>query len=102
MPVVVLGELWAGFLAGGRTEWNQEALKRFLSNPAVEAVVIDHDIARLYGEIFFALKHAGTPIPVNHIWVAACAARYGATILTFDSHFHSIRRVGAIVLSVSS
>ena len=98
LPAVVIGELWTGFLQGELREQNGAELAVFLSNPAVNELRIDRNIAQLYAEIVVALRGRGTPVPTNDIWVAACAARSGATVLTFDEHFSAIERVGSLVL----
>jgi tRNA(fMet)-specific endonuclease VapC len=98
VPSIVLGELWVGFLSGQHRDRNEAELDRFLANPVVEELAIDHDVARLYAEILLALKRAGTPLPGNDIWVAACAARHGATVLTYDRHFSTMTRVGSLIL----
>ena len=56
--------------------------------------------ARVYAEIVTALRRAGTPLPTNDIWIAAIAARNGATVLTYDPHFRSIERIGSVILAV--
>lgn len=99
IPPVVLGELWAGFLRGHRQRENEVKLREFLANPAVEELVIDAHVARIYAEILVALREAGTLLPVNDIWIAACAAAAGASVLTYDDHFRHIHRIGSIVLS---
>ena len=99
MPSVTLGELWAGFLLGRRVELNAAQLREFLAHPVVEIVKVDDDVARIYGEIVVDLRTRGEPLPTNDIWIAATAARAGATVLTFDAHFRAIARVGAVVLS---
>ena len=99
MPSVTLGELWAGFLLGHRVESNATQLREFLAHPVVEIVKVDDDVARIYGEIVVDLRTRGEPLPTNDIWIAAIAARAGATVLTFDAHFRAIARVGAVVLS---
>jgi predicted nucleic acid-binding protein len=95
---IVLGELWIGFLLGSRLEENEAELREFLENPVVERLTIDHEVARIYSEIVVDLRKAATPIPTNDIWIAAAAARAGATVLTYDPHFNNISRVGALVL----
>jgi tRNA(fMet)-specific endonuclease VapC len=45
------------------------------------------------------LRTAGTPVPTNDIWIAALAVREGATVVTYDSHFDHIRRIGSRILS---
>lgn len=98
MPSVVLGELFRGFLTGRYRARNEDALAEFLSDPVVEEVPIDREVARIYAEIVISLKHAGTPLPTNDAWVAAATARVGAPLLTFDEHFQAISRIGTILL----
>ena len=99
MPSVTLGELWAGFLLGRRVESNAAQLREFLAQSVVKIVKVDDDVARIYGEIVVDLRTRGEPLPTNDIWIAATAARAGATVLTFDARFGAIARVGAVVLS---
>lgn len=101
VPAVVLGELWLGFLLGGRLERNAAELAGFLDHPVVHEIAVDHDVARVYAEIVVALRKAGTPIPTNDVWIAAAAAHTGTTVLTYDAHFHAIQRVGSIVLETT-
>jgi tRNA(fMet)-specific endonuclease VapC len=99
IPSIVLGELWMGFLVGGRRERNVAELREFLGNPVVHELVVDAEVARVYAEIAVALRRRGTPIPTNDIWIAAAAANVGATVLTHDAHFDEIQRVGSMILS---
>lgn len=99
VPSIVVGELWAGFLLGRRTEMNVAELSEFLSAPVTEVVDVDEDVARIYGEIVVELRTKGTPLPTNDIWIAAAAARSGATVLTYDAHFLEIGRIGTQVLT---
>ena len=98
VPAIVLGELWAGFLLGTRTERNVAELQTFLRHPVVEPISVDDEVARIYGEIVVDLRGSGTPIPTNDVWVAACAARTGAAVLTFDAHFRNIARIDSMVI----
>ena len=101
MPSVVLGELWTGFLLGRDAARNEGELAEFLAHPFVEVLPVDEDVAHIYGEIVVALRKAGTPLPTNDIWVAALAARAGATVVTFDTHFESIGRVGSLIFGAA-
>ncbi len=98
VPSVTVGELETGFRLGRRYDANRDLLQRFLANPVVDLINVDADVAQIYGEIVVALRKAGRPLPTNDIWIAACAASVGATVLTFDAHFAAIDRVGALVL----
>ena len=99
VPSIVLGELWTGFLQGRQPKSNEAELCEFLANPVVEILKVDQDVARVYGEIVTDLRRAGTPLPTNDIWIAAIAARAGAPVLTYDSHFRTISRIGSLILS---
>ena len=100
VPVTVLGELEAGFRLGGRVKENRTALAEFLDEPFVDVLPTTPEIARRYGELFAALRAAGTPIPINDVWIAAAALDSGGHLLTFDRHFERVPALGATVLSV--
>lgn len=100
VPTVALGELRTGFLLGGRRRRNDDELDAFLANPVVQVLTVDAETSRHYAEIVVELRKAGTPVPTNDIWIAATAARHGASVLTCDEHFQRIHRVGSIVVGV--
>jgi predicted nucleic acid-binding protein len=98
VPTIVLGELRTGFALGRRGADNEARLRRFLAEPVVEVLDVDEDAAIVYAEIMVDLRRAGTPVPTNDAWIAALAAREGATVLTYDEHFAHVRRVSSHVL----
>lgn len=98
VPAIALGELRTGFLLGGRRRRNELELDAFLGNPVVQVLAVDSETSRHYAEIVAELRKAATPIPTNDIWIAATAARNGATVLTCDSHFEHVRRVGSLIV----
>lgn len=98
VPTITVGELETGFRLGRRYDSNRDVLELFLGNSVVELIVVDNQVAQIYAEIVVALRQSGRPLPTNDIWIAACAASAGATVLTFDSHFAEIDRIGALVL----
>lgn len=100
VPAVVLGELHAGFRAGNSASRNEAELNQFLRQRVVSVIPVDEEIASLYAELVVDLRKAGTPLPSNDIWIGACAVREGASVITFDAHFASMRRVAARVLDV--
>ena len=94
LPSIVLGELEAGFLLGRRTAENRTALAEFLDEPFVSVIAVDQQVAQAYGQLFFDLRRAGTPIPANSIWIAAATIAVGAQLLTFDRDFDKLERLG--------
>ncbi len=99
VPATVIGELRYGFQVGGRRAYNEAKLSDFLASPAVEVLEVNEDVAACYADIVAALRRAGTPVPANDAWIAACAAHTGSTVLTADAHFERIRRIGVLTVS---
>ena len=83
---------------GSQADRNAQALALFLDHPAVEALDVEGNVARIYGEIFAELRTKGTPLPTNDVWIAATAINAGATVLIFDAHFREIARVAVLAL----
>jgi tRNA(fMet)-specific endonuclease VapC len=98
VPVIVIGELCAGFAKGSRLQKNLEELDEFLALPIVETLPVDRQTAEMFGEMVDALRRKRRPVPSNDVWIAATCARAAATLLTWDAHFRSIPRVGTMVL----
>jgi tRNA(fMet)-specific endonuclease VapC len=90
LPTIVVGELEAGFLLGSRYRENSQALEEFLSEPFVDIVTVSKQVARQYGRLFSGLRRAGTPLPVNDIWIAACTFSADAHLLTLDADFSRV------------
>ena len=99
VPVTVLGELEAAFQWGSRARENRRALEDFLEEPFVDLLPVTAAVARQYGRVFAGLRRAGTPIPVNDIWIAASAIDCGGTLLTFDRDFDRIAGLDHVTLS---
>jgi tRNA(fMet)-specific endonuclease VapC len=102
LPSIALGEIWVGFLGGSRLKQNEADLEDFLASPLVEELKIDHETGRIYAEMVVSLQRAGTPVPLNDIWIAAAAVQAGVPVITYDGHFQYIRQVRSIILSPSS
>ena len=90
LSVFVLGELYAGFRAGGREKQNRLILDRFLSKPGVAVLEATRETAEYFGMIKAALKKAGRPIPLNDVWIAAQALETASVLVTYDIHFAAI------------
>jgi tRNA(fMet)-specific endonuclease VapC len=90
MSAVVLGELYAGFKGGSRTMENYSQLSTFLEKPTVRPLDVSQETAEIFGEMKFQLKQAGTPIPINDIWIGAHALETGSILVSDDKHFLKI------------
>jgi tRNA(fMet)-specific endonuclease VapC len=99
LPVLVLGELEAGFRLGRRPDENRRTLTEFLEEPFVRVIPVTPAVARRYGQLFSELRRAGTPISINDVWIAACALEVGAHLLTFDTDFDRIPHLDRTVLT---
>ncbi len=96
--VTVLGELLAGFRAGGKEEVNRKELNLFLESARVQVLSMDDDTAEYYAKVFCDLKKKGRPIPTNDMWVAASAMQHGLWLATKDEHFHDVE--GLLLLAL--
>jgi predicted nucleic acid-binding protein len=99
LPIVVLGELWFGFMNGSRLRENSEILERFLATPRVRILGLSEQTARLFGEIATLLRQSGVAIQQNDIWIAALCKEHGFALATRDQGFDHV--LGLDVVEVS-
>lgn len=90
VPVVVLGELKAGFKMGSRETANIGELNEFLSSSRVRIADITAATTDFYAELFSQLRKKGAPIPTNDLWIASLALEHGCFLATMDDHFRKI------------
>lgn len=90
---IVLGELLAGFVRGTKQDENRSDLQAFLSSARVQAADVNAETAERYAVIVENLAKAGTPIPTNDIWIAACAMQHGLRLVTTDAHYKRVPHV---------
>jgi len=93
IPFVTLAEIKAGFLAGRRTAENEGLLAAFLRLPGVAVLFADHETTEVYARLFQQLRHAGTPIPTNDLWIASLAVQHQLMLLSRDKHFAKLPQV---------
>jgi tRNA(fMet)-specific endonuclease VapC len=98
LPAIVIGELFYGFTKGGRSKYNEEKFRHFVTTLEVVTIHIDEDVARKYAIIFSDLTDKGTRIPINDVWIAACCMNVGGTLLTRDRHFEGVSQIDKIIL----
>ena len=94
VPSVVLGEYYFGIRQSRHRRRYEEWLARYL--PQTEIATITSATANTYADIRLELKHLGTPIPPNDVWVAALARQHDLAILTNDSHFDLVDQIKRI------
>ena len=90
MSIFVLGELYAGFAGGTKERENKDTLYRFLRKPSVKILNATSETAEIFGMVKQELKKAGTPLPINDVWIAAHALETGSILVTYDEHFKKI------------
>lgn len=90
LSIFVLGELYAGFKGGNREIENHKILRTFIHKPPVNILEANNETAEIFGKVKNGLKTAGTPLPINDVWIAAHAMETGSVIVTYDLHFSKV------------
>ena len=93
MPLVVLGELRAGFAAGNRESTNAANLQRFLGSPRVSVLAPDDLTTHHYAQLYLQLRDKGAAIPTNDLWIASLAVQHSLVLCTSDRHFRHLPQV---------
>jgi predicted nucleic acid-binding protein len=88
IPVIVLGEyrygIWQSRERKHYEQWLEESL------PNYRILDIDEETAVHYASVRAEMKKAGTPIPMNDLWIAALCRQYALPLLSRDKHFDSV------------
>ncbi len=90
IPLVVLGEIKAGFLGGTQQRRNEILLNRLLAKTTVGVLLPSRETAEHYARVFLQLKRAGTPVPDNDLWIASLVLEHNLLLVTRDEHFDRI------------
>jgi predicted nucleic acid-binding protein len=90
IPLIVLGEIKAGFFGGEHTRRNEGLLQKLLAKSTVGILVPNRETAEFYARLFVQLRRAGTPIPDNDLWIAALALQHDLVLVTRDQHFQHV------------
>lgn len=93
IPLIVLGEIQAGFHGGTQRQRNEALLQRFLAKETVSVLMPSRQTAEQYAKLFVQLKRVGTPVPDNDLWIAALALEHDLTLITRDRHFERIAQL---------
>lgn len=102
LPVTVLGELEAAFELGRRGRENRRMLAELLDEEFVSVWPATASVARHYGQLFAQLKRAGTPVPVNDVWIAAVTIDCSGELLTFDTDYGRIPGLNVVILDLGT
>jgi len=90
LPFIVLAELRAGFSLGSKGAHNEAVLRRFLFKPGVGILYPDEQTTHHYASVYRQLRHQGTPIPTNDMWIAALVLQHSLTLCARDAHFEAL------------
>jgi tRNA(fMet)-specific endonuclease VapC len=93
LPLIVLGELRAGFAAGNQESANAANLQRFLNSPRVSLLLPDEQTTHHYAQLHLQLRKKGAAIPTNDLWIAALVVQHNLVLCTSDPHFQHLPQV---------
>ena len=93
LPLIVLGELRAGFVAGSQQSPNAANLQRFLSSRRVSVLAPDEQTTHHYAQLHRQLHDEGLAIPTNDLWIAALVIQHDLVLCTSDAHFGRLPQV---------
>lgn len=93
MPVPVIAELRFGFAKGTRGRANEAQLAKLLDAARVRVLDCDEQTAHFYAGLKLELSRAGTPIPINDLWIAALVIQHGLVLHTLDRDFDRLPQV---------
>lgn len=96
VPLIVLGELRAGFAFGSMLEKNEAILNRFLNEKSVFVLCPDDQTTHYYADIYAYLRKKGQPIPTNDMWIAALVWQHNLVLFARDSDFNAIPQLARI------
>ena len=88
ISMIALGELYYGAYNSQRLAENMSDINRLIRN--IEILPINIATTQYYGQIRAQLKQIGRPIPVNDIWIEACAMQFDLELVTRDGHFKHV------------
>lgn len=93
LPLMVLGELRAGFAAGNQESTNSANLRRFLNSPRTSVLLPDEQTTHHYAQLYLQLRKKGGAIPTNDLWIAALVVQHNLILCTSDPHFQHLPQI---------
>ena len=95
---IAIAEIKVGFDDTRRGRREREALENFKRLPNVVEITLTSATTDLYAKVFQSLRAAGSPIPINDIWLAAQALEHGAVLVSRDLHFKAVANLQTMIL----
>ena len=83
LAFITVGEMYFGAENKNWGEVKRQKLETTLRNFVV--IPYDHEIARCYGRLMAERKRKRRPIAPNDAWIAACATRHAAPLVTHNA-----------------
>jgi tRNA(fMet)-specific endonuclease VapC len=96
VPVIVVAELRVGFRNGRRAKANEAVLSLFLQSDRVTVLLPDEQTTHVYADVFTELRRAGTPIPMNDLWIAALVIQHSLVLFSRDRHFDVLPQIARV------
>lgn len=93
LPLIVVGELRAGFAAGTRHNPNAANLQRFLNRPRVGILIPDEQTTHHYAALYVFLRSKGVTLPTNDLWIAALVVQHDLVLCSSDAHFDHLPQI---------
>ena len=93
VPPAALGELFAGALRSIRRPRELQSIRTFLDSDRVAIPPCTQETSERWATIKDGLRRAGHHVPINDVWIAACAMELGLPVITADRHFLDIPQV---------
>jgi len=94
LPVIAIGEYRFGVISSRRQRDYEAWLAKLLR--LCRVLNVTEETAEWYARIRSELKHAGTPIPSNDLWIASLGRQFGLPVLSRDRHFDMVQGLNRI------
>jgi predicted nucleic acid-binding protein len=96
ISVVTLAELQVGVLAAPDTETRAKRLTTLNATADIEALPVDEDVAAVWARLRVRLAESGLRTSVNDLWIAATAVANDLTVITQDSDYDPLEKMGEV------
>ena len=75
---------------------NERVLQRFLMKPGVEVLFPSEATTLSYATLYRQLRHQGTPMPTNDLWIAALVVENDLALYSRDRHFATLPQLNLL------